>query len=432
MKFKLYIFYYLIVFFFRRNARYSRKKIMRSQKKGFDRLLVHLRKSEYYKKFLNGNTELSDFPVTGKKEFMLNFDRINTRGITLDEVMEMATKAEKTRDFSENFKGITVGLSSGTSGSKGLFLVSERERAQWVAIILNRVIGFSLRKRKIAFFLRSNSNLYGSVNSALLKFRFFDLISPLENQINDLNNFNPDILVGQPSLLMALATKIKLGRLNIHPKKIISVAEVLTPEDEGFIEAAFSKNIHQVYQCTEGFLACTCKYGTLHFNEDLLIVEKKYIDAEKTRFHPIITDLYRITQPVIRYELDDIIIEKPDCKCGIQTLAAEKIEGRSDDILLFKDRENRPIRIFPDFFRRAILFSDPEITDYMVIQSKPGNLKVYINSSKEKTRSRVKHELGALFSYYNINEPEIDFINEKPFYHGEKLRRIKNENCKTI
>nr|MBT2175989.1 CoF synthetase [Streptococcus mitis] len=96
-----------------------------------------------------------------------------------------------------------------------------------------------------------------------------------------------------------------------------------------FICATFKQTVHQVYQCTEGFLATTCKQGTLHINEDLVHIEKEYLDQEKGIFVPIITDFMRKTQPIIRYRLNDILIEKKTpCSCGSPFLALERIDGR--------------------------------------------------------------------------------------------------------
>ncbi|MBK7233915.1 MAG: hypothetical protein IPH93_17035 [Saprospiraceae bacterium] len=251
----------------------------------------------------------------------------------------MALKAEASRDFSPMIRDISVGLSTGTSGNRGLFLTSARERAMWVSCILDRVIGFSFKKRKIAFFLRANNNLYKAVQSGLLEFHFFDIFQSMDDHILKLNKLKPNIIVAQPSVLIQIASAIQSGQIFLSPGKIISVAEVLTPEDKSFLERIFLQNVHQVYQCTEGFLAATCTYGILHFNEDFLIIEKKYIDSEKTRFHPIITDLLRSTQPVVRYELNDILIEKENCACGSRMMAIECIEGRSDDVLVFKNQK---------------------------------------------------------------------------------------------
>ena len=98
----------------------------------------------------------------------------------------------------------------------------------------------------------------------------------MEDNIKDLEEFNPTILVAPASVLKEIGKeKINKGINSLNPKKIISVAEVLTDSDERFIKKAFNKNIiHQVYQCTEGFLAYTCECGNLHINEDIVKIEK--------------------------------------------------------------------------------------------------------------------------------------------------------------
>ena len=42
----------------------------------------------------------------------------------------------------------------------------------------------------------------------------------------------------------------------------------------------------------------------LHLNEDIIFVEKQYLDGR--RFYPVITDFKRTSQPVYRYQLNDI------------------------------------------------------------------------------------------------------------------------------
>lgn len=89
--------------------------------------------------------------------------------------MQVALRAEVSRDFTPMLGDISVGLSSGTSGNRGLFLTSSKERARWVAAIIHRVIGWSWRPRKDGQFFRANNNLYESARSRLLDFNFFDL-----------------------------------------------------------------------------------------------------------------------------------------------------------------------------------------------------------------------------------------------------------------
>ena len=425
MRFKIKILYYLMVVKFTRWL--YEHNLVDIPKMRFRHLVKYLKKSPYYRPLSKPNPVLNHFPMMDKQAFMEHFDAINTCDLKLDECMDVAQKAEQSRDFSPMIKGISVGLSTGTSGNRGVFLVSEKERAVWVAMVLDRVIGFSLRKRKVAFFLRANNNLYQSTQSKKLEFHFFDIFKKMEAHIAQLHALQPTILVAQPSVLCMIADEQIKGNLSISPQKIISVAEVLSVEDKSFLEDVFQQTIHQVYQCTEGFLASSCKYGTMHFNEDFLIIEKKYIDTEKTRFHPVITDLLRRSQPIVRYELNDIITEKQNCACGSAMLAIESIDGRSDDIMIFESRQNNEVKLFPDEFRNAIVLCDENISDYCLIQSAPDQLKLYIKSKDETSYSKAVHALETLLRGYDIPNVAIEKLEQDPLKAGEKKRRIKNE-----
>ena len=201
--------------------------------------LKNLKSSAFYNYFSVYNSNFEELPIMNKSLFMENFDTINTCGISYEQASKIAENAEHSRDFSPTIKDIAVGLSTGTSGNRCLFLVSKNERANWVAYMIDRVIGFSLKKVEVAFFLRSNNKLYESAKSKKVSFNFFDLFEKLDSHIERLNNLQPTILIAQPSLLMLLSNKKVNGELRINPKKIISVAEVLTNEDRSYIEKIF-------------------------------------------------------------------------------------------------------------------------------------------------------------------------------------------------
>ena len=226
---------------------------------------------------------------------------------------------------------------------------------------------------------------------------------------------------------MIIAKAIENNDLKIKPTKVISVAEVLTKEDRLYFESVFKIRLSEVYQCTEGFLATTCKKGVLHFNEDFLIVEKKFINHEKTKFHPIITDLLRTTQPVIRYELNDIVSIKENCKCGSKFMAIDKVEGRSDDIISLLDDNKKIVKIFPDIFRRTIVLSDDRIKDYSMIQKTENTLELYIDSKFSNSFLSVKKSIEKMLKKYNISQVDILKVNKLQFTVGDKKRRIKNE-----
>lgn len=423
--FKWYVLYYLIRFLLRRDQYKSRPQLNKLRSRRLKALMKWLTRSPYYRKYaLQGRLE--KFPVIDKAQFMANFDSINVPGIKKEDAIRLAYQAEENRDFSGTLNGVTVGLSTGTSGNKGIFLVGEKERARWAAAVIHRVVRLSWRPRTIAFFLRANSKLYESANSRMLRFNFFDLMNDHEENFRRLVGLHADILVAQPSALLKIAESYKSQELVPGFKKVISVAEVLEESDRSRLEQMFGVRLDEVYQCTEGFLACTCPYGRLHFNEDFLVIEKAYIDDSHTRYNPIITDLLRKTQPIIRYRLGDILDEAGPCPCGSRFEVIGKIEGRSDDIIKLADNTGRLIDIFPDYFSRAITRSSDEITDYSLCQTAYNTLELYVNTESETVRQNVIQSISSLLAKFNIFHVHIVFSGPHLKSPTEKLRRIRN------
>lgn len=399
-----------------------------------------LPQSKFYQDYYQ-DLEIKDwqnFPILDKTKMMANFDRLNTAGIKADEAFKIALKAEQTRDFSPNLRGYTVGLSTGTSGNRGLFLVSSQEQWMWAGAILAKVLpNFILVPEKIAFFLRANSRLYETVKSQRSQFQFFDLLEPITQHLQRLNEYQPTILIAPASMLRLLAEAQEQGQLKIAPQKIVSVAEVLDELDKDYISRVLithqNQVLHQVYQCTEGFLGYTCKYGTLHLNEDIVAIQKEYIDLEKCRFIPIITDFRRKTQPIIRYRLNDILVErKTPCPCGSVLMAIEQIEGRQDDIFYLLSSElsqsSDLIPIFPDFISRAIVTVSPDIEDYQVMQISLTRIELALkvsNGEQNVMIEAVLRSLSSLFNRLHCQLPEIIVLDEFPQTPlGQKRRRI--------
>ncbi len=74
-------------------------------------------------------------------------------------------------------------------------------------------------------------------------------------------------------MLLVIARAVEAGTVSVRPDKVYAVAEVLEIADERRIAAGLGqRTIHQLYQCTEGFLAHTCAHGVLHLNEDGVVV----------------------------------------------------------------------------------------------------------------------------------------------------------------
>lgn len=408
------------------------------QQKIIKQLLFTMKESPFYRQlytpFLReikqGN--FAALPIIDKRIMMEHFDTLNTVHISKEEAFYVAFKAERKRNFSPTIRNITVGLSSGTSGNRGIFLVSEAEQALWAGSIIGKVLPSSiLHKHTIAFFLRANSNLYEATKNKRISFHFFDLLDSFHQHITQLNEINPSILVAPPSMLRKIAQWQQEGIIAIFPQKVISVAEVLEDIDKDFISTVFQQTVHQIYQCTEGFLATTCKQGTLHINEDFVHIEKEYLDPERGIFVPIITDFMRKTQPIVRYRLNDILIEKKMmCACGSPFLALERIDGRCDDIFIGINKcDKSEVSLFPDFIRRAIMFAANDIQEFKVIQHSIEKVEIKLKVPLEHhtlCETNVIQELHTLWSSKKCIVPHFFFSHYDVQLYDKKLKRIEN------
>lgn len=390
------------------------------QQKALKKHLAFIKeKSPYFQK-MDFET-LEDLPLMDKAMMMAHFNELNTVGIDRDEALALAIESEKDRDFDKKLEGISVGLSSGTSGHRGLFIVSDDEIATWVGGIMAKLLPRGrLFHHKVAFFLRADNNLYEGANSKFLDFQYFDILKSMEENIVKLQGFCPTILIGPPSVLMILAKAIEIGELDICPMKVFSVAEVLTREDELYFARIFKqKKIFQVYQCTEGFLGYTCEEGHFHLNEDVIYLEKEYLDEQ--RFVPIITDFMRKSQPMIRYRLNDILVESQQlCPCGNPSIVIDKIEGRMDDIFIFEGIEGKEVKVFPDFISRAMIYVEG-ILEYRVYQVSKEEMIVYLDKIDEGICIKVKEEFQLLAQKMGFQLPKIIF--EK--YETNLSRKMK-------
>lgn len=350
--------------------------------------------------------------------FMANFDTINTRGVSLAEAKSLCQSSEASRDFTASLGDLTVGMSSGTSGnadSRGVFLVSERERALWSGNILAKCISGSIfDKCRIALFLRNNSNLYETISGQRIQFCYFDLASDSDLNARKLEQFKPDILVAPPSMLGYLAGLVSSGRITLKPSKVLSVAEVLEPIDRELIRAAFGSEPGQIYQCTEGFLAYTCAQGSLHLCEDLAIFERQYLSGEPGKFIPIVTDFTRSTQPIIRYWLGDILSDGTGCDCGSVYATIDGVVGRVQDCIVLSGRTGEVVRILPDsvgqlFYRSSK--GDDASQDYQVEQAARDRLIISLPASllDSDVQMQIAHGIKELCASRGAVAPSLSF-----------------------
>ena len=370
----------LLRYFFTPKKFKSRKKIERIQSKGMRKQAKFVRKkSPFYARHWDGlqDEQWHEFPLIDKSIMMENLEDLLTVRIDVDKAKSLADDAEKSRDFSPKIGPYSIGYSSGTSGSRGMHFVSEKEQAGWAGFMLARGLDGSIfSKHRIGLILRANSNTFESVGSNRIEFKFYDLMKPLEDIHESILQDKLDILIGPPSVLRYLADV----KSPLKVRKLVSAAEVLDEIDRRHIEAHFGQIVHQFYSSTEGEIAATCELGTLHLNEEIMVIQKQWVDEEKGWYHPIISDFKRKTQPIIRYRLNDILVaSKQPCKCGDTRESIESIMGRQDDIFMLEKKSGDGFeQVIPDFIRRAVMQMHPDITAYCAIQKSPEEIEIQL------------------------------------------------------
>lgn len=297
---------------------------------------------------------LAQLPVTDKAALMADFAAFNIAGVTTEEAWAAIPQGGLVR-------GLTVGASTGTSGNRGLFVISEAERFRWLGAILAKTMADLMwRPRKVAIVLPRDTRLYHAARRLRwIDLRFFDLTQGVEHWRTALEGFAPDVIVAPPRALRAIAEL----RLRLSPQRLFSAAETLDPVDRPLIEAHFRLPLHQIYMATEGLLAVTCHHGRLHLAEDSVHFE--FSAVGNGLVSPIITAFSRQTQIMARYRMNDLLrLSAAPCACGSALRAVDEVVGRMDDCFHLPDG-----LITPDVLRNAVVDADRRIADFRLWQT---------------------------------------------------------------
>ena len=152
------------------------------------------------------NRNLADFtslPTVNKKLMMDNFSNYNTLNFKKEELVNFALEMENKRDFSSRFHGFTIGMSSGTSGNKGIIVTSKHEEHYLKALYFSRLI---LPKEKLtcAFILRVNSPAF-NFNFLGNSLTYINQLQPTEKIVSQIEEIQPNVISAPPSILKILA-----------------------------------------------------------------------------------------------------------------------------------------------------------------------------------------------------------------------------------
>lgn len=233
----------------KRNERKSRSQLKKLQKKKLRRLLVYAfhHSSYHYRAFVRagideGNVRtapLSAFPVMDKQILLQHFDDIITvPDLTQEELRRFDAETSADR---KPYKGkYHVVHSSGSTGKPGYFLYDEAAwRAMLLGIIRAALWGMSMKeilrmlKRgpRIAYIAATDGRYGGAmavgdgIDGVGASQIHLDIKQPLEQWVEQLKKFQPNIIIGYPSAIKILAELIEQGQVKLSAMRVISCGE---------------------------------------------------------------------------------------------------------------------------------------------------------------------------------------------------------------
>ena len=362
---------------------------------------------------------LDELPIIDKATLLANFDRLNTKGITRDQVRAALDRKE------QHVGGVGVGQSTGTSGNRGLFVISEAERFKWLGVMLAKTLpDFPWARHRVALATPGHSHLYASAHAiGRLTVRFFDLSLGMDHWRDALCAYAPDTLIAPPKVLRALA---EAGSL--HPTHVFSGAEVLDPLDRAVIESAFAVRVREIYMATEGLFGVACAEGVLHLAEDVVAFEWAPVGGAPGLASPIITDFTRRTQIMARYRMNDLLrLSETGCRCGSPLQAVAAVEGRQDDVFHLCRRSGAGlVLVTPDVVRNAVVDADRRIQDFRVVQTGAGAIDLALDSDLPlEAASAASASLRSALAAAGAAEIEITLKRGWESPMDRKLRRVR-------
>lgn len=379
----------------RKRESWTRQQIQEHQARALQRVRTYAyRHSPFYRRFHEGLTTrpLQELPVLTKAMLYDHFDEI----VTHPAVKRDAVAAHiHTLCGAERFLGrYIVNATSGTTGRPNFIVF---DPAEWATVLASFTryehhIGSlwgAVQRPRMAVVASTrpwhmSARIGATVRSSWLPMLRIDVGDPLSSIVQRLNHWQPQILATYASMAGILADEQRAGRLRIAPVRIVCSAEVLTPELRQRIEAVWGKIVFNQYGASEGgTFAVECEsHAGLHLFEDLVILEvvdqnNRPVPAGSYGDKILLTVLFNYTQPLIRYEISDILSLSPTpCPCGRAYALIDDIQGRSDEVLRYPTTTGSMGALHPMVFYRIL---DAErVNGWQVIQEQ-GALAIYLS-----------------------------------------------------
>lgn len=318
--------------------------------------------AELYRGLDLDRCRLSDLPTTNKAQLMARFDQtVTDRQVTRSALQDFVDDPDNEgRPFLGRY---AVSHTSGSQGQPMLLIQPLRVLELLYSLQMTRgnarkpsateaVRRFTSPARLAIVTLKRgfypSASTFEYMPAAARRFMKILWLSQTDpDVIERLNAYRPTVLTGYAAVLDQLTTEAEAGHLRLSPElqQITNNSEVLSDRTRQRVRSAFGLHVINNYATGEcPFLTNGCRTDAgAHVNADWAILE--VVDDAG---HPVpdgtpgarvlITNLANTVQPIIRYEIGDVVTMATEpCGCGSRLPRVERIEGRTADVFWIWD-----------------------------------------------------------------------------------------------
>jgi phenylacetate-CoA ligase len=429
----------------RKHEHWTRQELETYQAAALHRLRQYAyERSPFYQTFHKGlsTRPLNELPVLTKAIMMEHFDELVTdRSLHLEEVRAFAARGEAGQRYKNRY---WVNATSGSSGHPGFFLFDETE---WANVLASFARGQEwsgvridlTRQQRMATVASISPWHMSSQVSATLKSWWRPSLRlpashPLAKTVEELNAWQPEVLISYASTAGILAEEQLAHRLRINPKVVYVASEVLTSQTKERVKEAWGNEPYNQYAATEtaGIAAEHFSCRHMHLFEDLVITEN--VDEHDRPVPPgeygakiLVTTLFSRTQPLIRYELNDSVqmsAEHYNCKLPFAVL--ESIQGRVEDSLSLPALSGSEVIVRPLVINR--IMDIVPVSGWQVIQQADLGLVVLLTGARDGlTDETLVKQISDSLAQEGAQAPyiQIQYVSEIPKTASGKAPLIK-------
>lgn len=401
----------------------SREELEKYQKKKMTEILLYAYDhSTYYRKRFEeknisrkdiGKIPIENYPSLTKKELMKNFNEIVCTNVDINEMRSFDANPDNNNKLYKDKYHIVH--SSGTTEKPGYFIYDEKAwqqmliatiRAALWDMSIKEIIKLLSKKPRIVYIAETDGRYGGAmavsdgIAGVKAKQLFLDIKMPLDEWIDKISKFQPNIIIGYPSAIKILMESVAREEIKTNLFRIISCGEPLSKNLRDCFTKTFKCKVINFYGASES-LALGVEVG----NEDemYLFDDMNYIEILEDGIY--ITCLYNKIQPLIRYKISDKVTLHGISK-HVPLTTVTNILGRNEDLLWFKDKNGKKEFLHPLSVEG---FCIDGMLDYQFRKINDQAFEMIIELSKNEKQESVKNEMKKLMKKI-LNEKKLDYV----------------------